>query len=529
MSSLLIRNTVKISHIIVGDELGQIKKIDLTEEKPTVKAVNSEEMGDQLAPDKSILSIRPFPSSPFSPPDMEDDDDEEEEGKSKARERLCRGIFVVVQKPDRIYLYNSTSDSLTLVVTPTLVNDSKLIGAAPVDYSSIVIVYEDGGIFKVNVETELLQANNQSHEKALKVLGIDEESKKKQLERVAEQRALHPKPKKQKKDQEFEPNPIFDPVTIIADPKIKPNAGHLTCFEVDHNRIVVAGKNIEPTVYDLTTNEKIFVTKASNKGSNWLGLQHGTWVSDLCWLGPISSEKKGVVLKNLNCKVPASPAPSLIATCSKTDPIVRLYDIRGKQKKPIWVINLKDATFANDTNPPSFSSITASPSPHACAVPTQQLILGTTMGRMMAIELRFNSHSHRQLGVFKEFSGGTVRDICFVANVKKVADNRVVSCSLDRFVRVHSFRIGANSQRKLETKVYIKTRPTCLQPVLASPFETTSKTLAKIIESAEENESEEEEEKEVEPDSIEGEDIESSDDGGDSEINVADFDDAPTF
>lgn len=523
MTSLLTKNTVKISHIIVGDELGQIKKIDLTVDKPTVKTVNGDEV-DQLAPDKSILSIRAFPSSPFCHPDHEDDDDEDqEEGKSKARERLCRGIFVVVQKPDRVYLYNSNLDSLTLVVTPTLVNDSNLVGAAPIDYSTIVIVYEDGGIFKVNVETELLQANNQSHEKALKVLGIDEESKKKQLEKVAEMKAGHPKKKKQKKEQEFAPNPVYDPVTVVADPKMKTNLGHLSCFEVDHNRIVVSGKNVEPTVYDLTTNEKLFVAKKCTKGSNWLGLQHGTWVSDVCWLGPITLEKKGVMVKNLNCKVPASPAPSLIASCSKTDPIIRIYDIRrGKNavKKPVWVLNLKDATFANDTNPPSFSSITSSPSPHACAVPTQQLVLGTTMGRMMAIELRFNSHSFRQLGAFKGFSGGTVRGITFVANVKKVGDHRVVSCSLDRFVRVHSFRTGANAQRKLETKVYIKTRPTCIEAVLASPFETSKTALAKIVESAEEEEVDEEIKDE---DSIEGEDM-STDEGGDSEINVADFD-----
>jgi hypothetical protein len=522
MSSLLTKNTVKISHIIVGDELGQIKKIDLTMEKPTVTTVNGDEVGDQLAPDKSILSIRAFPSSSFSPPDQEDDEDDEEEGKSKGRERLCRGVFVICQKPDRIYLYNSNTDSLTLVVTPTLMNESNLLGAAPVDYSNIVIVYEDGGIFKVNVEAELLQANNQSHEKALKVLGIDEESKKRSLERLTEAKIGQSKRKKQKKEQEFEANPLFDPVSIVADPKMKSTVGHLTCFEVDHDRILVGGKNVEPTVYNLKTNEKIFVGKKCTKGSNWLGLQQGTWVSGVCWLGPITSARDGVVLKNLNCKVEASFFPSFIASCSKTDPIVRIYDIRAKNggNKPSWVLNLKEATFANDTNPPSFSSITASPSPHACAVPTQQLILGTTMGRMMAIELRFNSHSYRQLGAFKGFSGGTVRDIVFVGNVKKVGDHRIVSCSLDRFVRVHSFKTGANAQRKLETKVYIKTRPTSIQPVLASPFETTPKALERIAESAEEDY---QEEPVKEPDSIEGDDV-SSEEGDDSEINVADFD-----
>jgi hypothetical protein len=87
---------------------------------------------------------------------------------------------------------------------------------------------------------------------------------------------------------------------------------------------------------------------------------------------------------------------------------------------------------------------------------------------MLAIDLRFNSRSHRQLGVFKGFGGGAIREISFVANCGSNGNHKVISCALDRFVRVHTFRTGANHKRTIDSKYYIKTRPTCVQPILSS-------------------------------------------------------------
>lgn len=162
----------------------------------------------------------------------------------------------------------------------------------------------------------------------------------------------------------------------------------------------------------------------------------------------------------------------MIATCSRTEPVVRIYDLKSKQRKPIWLLNFKDQTFNNDSNPPAFTKMCATGTPGIASTPAQQLILGTTMGRMMAVDLRYNSHSHRHLGVFKSYGGGAIRDIKFVSLGS--SKGKVISCSLDRFVRVHSFSMGANKTRALDCKQYMKTKPTCIQPIIVENSFTES-------------------------------------------------------
>jgi len=268
-----------------------------------------------------------------------------------------------------------------------------------------------------------------------------------------------------KDDKVSHPQSSSETLEIIFKPNWNPSNTLITCFEVCSNRLAIAGKNLELKVFDLTTKQCIFTAKSKNV--DWLGLRTPVWVSDLAWIGPILPPKPNEYQKYSH-KISASVTPAMIATCSRSDPIVRIFDVKCKTKKPIWLINLKDHTFNNDSNPPSFTSITSTCSPVTSAVPTQQLILGTTMGRMIAIDLHFNSRSHRQLGVFKGFSGGSIRGISFVSSCGSTGNHKIVSCSLDRFVRVHSFRTGANSKRQLDSKYYIKTRPTCVQPILSS-------------------------------------------------------------
>jgi hypothetical protein len=164
----------------------------------------------------------------------------------------------------------------------------------------------------------------------------------------------------------------------------------------------------------------------------------------------------------------------MVATCSRTDAIIRIFDIKSKQRKPVATFDLRKATFNNDSNPPSFTSICSTPAPVNTAVPaTQQLIVGTTMGRMMAVDIRFKpegvKHSGRAPPVFRGF-GGSIRDVKLVpvAGITGNNVNKVVSCSLDRFVRIHTFCEGAMKRRQLDAKFYVKTKPTCLQPVLSS-------------------------------------------------------------
>jgi len=501
--SVFIKKANAIASILVGDELGQVKRIDIPDgegERPVVRTVNKRIIRDLLSPDQSVLSIRPFPFLP----EVEFDDDDPDADSRSIRQALSRGVFVVIQRvskmdestkeTERIFLYNSNSDeTIPIISPPSLNNSSPLVGASPVTSTDIVLIYEDGGVYLINVESELCRSSGQNPDKALKILGIEAHPppmKKKDsssdddklpvtdvkesatsgiavegipgtsADAVPRPIARGEPPLKKKKVKKDLPPPPFNPVVTVADPKWKKGDKAVTCFSVDSKRLAIAGRNLDPMVFDSCTKQCIFTAKSGATGKHQ--------VSDITWIGPISKEKS-TPSNPLPCKVLPSPVPCLLATCCRTDPVVRIYDIRLRQhKKPVWMLNLKDATFANDTNPPSFTCITSSPSPTTCAVPNQQLILGTTMGRMMALELRFNSHSFRPLGIFKGFSGGTVRDVSFVPNVGRTGDHKVISCSLDRFVRIHSFRLGSAAQRKLESKFYIKTRPTCVQPILSS-------------------------------------------------------------
>lgn len=216
-----------------------------------------------------------------------------------------------------------------------------------------------------------------------------------------------------------------------------------------NNRLAVAGRNFDLKVFDLTTKQCFYNAKSQTR--DWLGLKAELFISDLDWVGGNSTTN--------------SP-PNMIGTCSRTEPVIRIFDLKSKSKKPAFNISLKDSTFNCESNPPSFTSLCTTAPPHSLALPTQNIVAGTTMGRMIAIDLRFNSHSYRHLGVFKGFGGGAIRDIKYVGS--GVNQCRVLSCSLDRFVRIHQFNTTASSSRQLETKYYLKTRPTCLQPICST-------------------------------------------------------------
>jgi hypothetical protein len=229
----------------------------------------------------------------------------------------------------------------------------------------------------------------------------------------------------------------------------------LTCFKICDNRLAIAGKNLDLKIFDINTKQCTFNAKA--RSHDWLGLKQNIWVSDLEWIGPLA-ERNAILNKDSFLS-----SPSMIATCSRSDPIIRVFDLKTKSRKPSMTLNFKDDTFNNDSNPPSFTKICSTLSPQKTASPTQQLILGTTMGRMMVVDLRFNSHSHRHLGVFKSFGGGAIRDIKYVPHT--INSGKVVSASLDRFVRIHSFSIGADRTRAMDGKYYMKTKPTCVEPI----------------------------------------------------------------
>ena len=482
--------TNAISGILVGDELGQLKRIDLS--TGAIHTINKHLIGDRPAPDQPILSLRGFQEPSLGPVDVVGDDAEDVCIEGKARAAITNAdasvLLLVSQKPDKIYIYNTVTDTFIRLNIEILCNQGNLVGAAPFDRNNVVICFENGNIFLLNIEKDLVQDCRSDGCKASKILGI-ESCLEEELRQGPGQSSIldnkdvavddsdeRPKGKKTnvkkaekkvrgREDSLFKPNPpfAFNPITQIFKPKWSRDYA-ITCFEISYGRLAIAGKNVDLKVFDLRSKECIFTAKP--RKTNWMSNKSGSLVGDITWLGPITSQSCASIY--FSSKIHPSPQPCLVATCSKVDSLIRIYDIRSKRKKAIWVLNFKEERVKNEVIPHSFTCMTASPPPITCAVPVQQLILGTTMGRMIATELRFNSHSHRQLGVFKGFSGGTVRGISFVANVGKHTCHRVVSCSLDRFVRVHSFRTGSDPQRNLEAKFYIKTRPTCVLPILSN-------------------------------------------------------------
>ena len=59
--------------------------------------------------------------------------------------------------------------------------------------------------------------------------------------------------------------------------------------------------------------------------------------------------------------------------------------------------------------------------------------------------------------------GGSIRDIKFIPETKQ--RSKIITCCLDRFVRVHNFETGFEKSKELKGKYYMKTKLTCLQPI----------------------------------------------------------------
>jgi hypothetical protein len=384
-------------------------------------------------------------------------------------------MYLIANKCNSLALYDCITHELKNIRVGVN-NESSIIGAQPINASNIVLCYENGTIHLQNIEKDLM-LRNETKKKAIKLLGLDlygnshlesdsliessGKSVKSSLSSSSKSStnckdissktkstpiSSKPYPKPSQIANAISHPSISSSNTSIYSPNWNTSSTCFTCFKVCNNNIAIAGRNVDLKVFDLNTKQNTFTAKSSSR--DWLGLKQQIWVSGLDWVG-------GNSMTNIS--------PSMVATCSRSDSCVRIYDTKSKQKKPVMNINLKDQTFNNDSNPPSFTSICSTAVPHSIAIPTQNLILGTTIGRMLAIDLRFNSHSYRHLGAFKGFGGGAIRDIKYVS--QSINSYKILSCSLDRFVRIHNFSTSASSTRSLDSKLYLKTRPTCLEPI----------------------------------------------------------------
>ncbi|XP_061462465.1 WD repeat-containing protein 74 [Rhineura floridana] len=174
------------------------------------------------------------------------------------------------------------------------------------------------------------------------------------------------------------------------------------------HRMATGGKENCLKVWDLhQPQEPIF--RAKNVRNDWLDLRVPVWVRDVQFL----------------------PGSEKIVTCTGHHQ-VRLYDPSSPQRRPVL-----EATFSE--YPLTALSLT----PDANAV-----VVGSSRGDVAVIDLR---QAGRLVQCLKGFAG-SVRAIQCHPMLPLVA-----SCGLDRFLRVHSLQ-----HKRLEHKVYLKSRLNCL-------------------------------------------------------------------
>ena len=395
--------------VIVGDELGQIKKIDLLSKSYTSFNLTPSE---PLHPSKCVVSISPLSFN------------------------LLNNNFLIANKANSLFIFDSLSDEL-VKVEHNIENNSSIVCSQCIDDQNIVIGFKNGSIYRINIEKDLCFATYKPNNKALNLLGIENlqpqniDPQNLPID-VATSKSANESINREKNNN----------ILNIFEPNWNIDSTYLTCFKACFNRLAIGGFNSDLKVFDITTGKNTFTAKSNN--TDWLGIKHNSWISGLDWIGNGQEE------------------PNLVATCSRTDPCVKVYDIKERQRKPIMSISIKNLNNANnESNLPSLTSICSLPSLTSSASPSASIVVGTTLGRMLAFDLRLKTRSSKILGGFNGFSGGSIRDIKYVRDSQTTC--KIFSCSLDRFVRVHTL---AKNSRLLDKKVYIKTKPTCLYPIV---------------------------------------------------------------
>lgn len=233
------------------------------------------------------------------------------------------------------------------------------------------------------------------------------------------------------------------------------------------DRLAIVGKDIPLKLYDINKMVRIFDSDPPEK--NWLGIRPETFVSGVDFLG-----------NNTN----------RLATCSKSDSVIRVYDLSSKLSKPVISIDINQTAFNEHADAARFISISSTNQP---SLGHNSLVIGSNVGQMLAIDIRFNvkqitnkkkklqPKQYKVLGGFKGSRGATIKDIKIIPNVKSQIDeddvkdeddeddyvkvesgHKVISCSLDRYLRIHNF---TKTSRHLDKHVYMTTKPLCCSPV----------------------------------------------------------------
>ncbi|KAM7412486.1 hypothetical protein PAMA_020050 [Pampus argenteus] len=195
-----------------------------------------------------------------------------------------------------------------------------------------------------------------------------------------------------------------EPVTEIHAGK---NVSRMRQSPVDQNQVATGGKETGLKIWDLERPEQPTFT-AKNLRDDWLDLRQPQWVRDMAFI----------------------PDSNKVVTCTGYHQ-VHVFDPSSPQRRPVL-----EAKYGE--HPLTALSLPAG---------GNEVVVGNTQGQIALLDLR----KGLVCGSLKGLAGGVRALQCHSSQPV------VASCGLDRFLRIHSLE-----DRKLQHKVYLKSRLNCL-------------------------------------------------------------------
>ncbi|KAK1899926.1 WD repeat-containing protein 74 [Dissostichus eleginoides] len=229
-----------------------------------------------------------------------------------------------------------------------------------------------------------------------------------------------------------------DPVAEVITGK---NVSRMRQNPAQRNKMATGGKENGLKIWDLENPKNPPVFSAKNLKDDWLDLKRAQWVRDIAFI----------------------PQSEKVVTCTGYHQ-VHIHDPSSPQRRPVMEMEFGDHPLTALSLPTGGTSV----------------VVGNTRGEVAVLDLR----KGLVRGVLKGLCGG-VRALQCHPSFPIVA-----SCGLDRFLRIHSLE-----DRKLQHKVYLKSRLNCL--LLASQREEWGGGAGAGGEEVKKEEEEEEEEDEV--------------------------------
>ncbi|XP_062274563.1 WD repeat-containing protein 74 [Scomber scombrus] len=195
-----------------------------------------------------------------------------------------------------------------------------------------------------------------------------------------------------------------EPVTELQAGK---NVSRMRQNPVQRNQVATGGKDTGLKIWDLDRPEQPAFT-AKNLRDDWLDLRQPQWVRDMAFI----------------------PDSQKVVTCTGYHQ-VHVYDPSTPQRRPVMEAKFGEYPLTALSLPAGGSTV----------------VVGNTHGQIAMLDLR----KGLVCGILKGLAGG-VRSLQCHASQPVVA-----SCGLDRFLHIHSL-----DDRKLQHKVYLKSRLNCL-------------------------------------------------------------------